>query len=410
MRGPWCAAPSAGGVCGGECKWGCSGGIWGCNGEWDWGGRGYASAITGCNEGAVGGSVGGEGVGKWGDLGGEEGAITGCREGVQWGDREVQWGRYGGVLGGGEMGGAWQGEKGGAMGRYGGCHGGALRGWPGALEGGAQGCGSPLTVLLCPPPPHFVSSLPNFVNRPVLADRIMAEVHVIGQIVGASGFPQRRLFCKWGLHAGGAWKLLSGLGSGQTQVDDPQADDVAYWCHPLDVHFATKGLQGTIYVRACVRVPCACRPPRVPDTPVSVHPPQVGPSCTCRSGTRTDWGAARCWVTVFVTYRPPPGATRWPASPGARGGPGGNGCASVWWGGGPNSETPKPSPPVPPIASACVPRPPAPSTCSWASSSGISAVTASSANGVGGRDAAVVCVYVPLGWDIWGSPHPRAGC
>ncbi|NWY58956.1 B9D2 protein, partial [Chionis minor] len=72
----------------------------------------------------------------------------------------------------------------------------------------------------------------------------MAEVHVIGQIVGASGFPQRRLFCKWGLHAGGAWKLLSGLGSGQTQVDDPQADDVAYWCHPLDVHFATKGLQG----------------------------------------------------------------------------------------------------------------------------------------------------------------------
>ncbi|NXX09419.1 B9D2 protein, partial [Larus smithsonianus] len=44
--------------------------------------------------------------------------------------------------------------------------------------------------------------------------------------------------------SGGAWKLLSGLGSGQTQVDDPQADDVAYWCHPLDVHFATKGLQG----------------------------------------------------------------------------------------------------------------------------------------------------------------------
>ncbi|NWU73975.1 B9D2 protein, partial [Pterocles burchelli] len=72
----------------------------------------------------------------------------------------------------------------------------------------------------------------------------MAELHLIGQIVGGSGFPHRRLFCKWGLHAGGAWKLLSGLDSGQTQVDDPQADDVTYWCHPLDVHFVTKGLQG----------------------------------------------------------------------------------------------------------------------------------------------------------------------
>ena len=30
----------------------------------------------------------------------------------------------------------------------------------------------------------------------------MAEVHVIGQLLGASGFSQRRLFCKWGLHAG----------------------------------------------------------------------------------------------------------------------------------------------------------------------------------------------------------------
>ncbi|XP_059574715.1 B9 domain-containing protein 2 [Alligator mississippiensis] len=72
----------------------------------------------------------------------------------------------------------------------------------------------------------------------------MAELHVIGQIVGASGFPGTSLFCKWGIHAGGAWKLLSGLPEGQTQVDQPQLDDVAYWCHPIDVHFATKGLQG----------------------------------------------------------------------------------------------------------------------------------------------------------------------
>ncbi|XP_067412763.1 B9 domain-containing protein 2 isoform X1 [Emydura macquarii macquarii] len=77
----------------------------------------------------------------------------------------------------------------------------------------------------------------------------MAEVHIIGQIVGASGFPHSSLFCKWGIHTGGAWKLLSGLREGQTQVDHPQLDDVAYWSHPIDVHFATKGLQGQSWRR-----------------------------------------------------------------------------------------------------------------------------------------------------------------
>ncbi|KAI4042878.1 B9 domain containing 2 [Homo sapiens] len=28
----------------------------------------------------------------------------------------------------------------------------------------------------------------------------MAEVHVIGQIIGASGFSESSLFCKWGIH------------------------------------------------------------------------------------------------------------------------------------------------------------------------------------------------------------------
>ncbi|XP_029908309.1 B9 domain-containing protein 2 [Myripristis murdjan] len=72
----------------------------------------------------------------------------------------------------------------------------------------------------------------------------MAELHVIGQIVGASGFPQSSLFCKWGVHTGGAWRLLSGLKEGQTQVDLPQTGDMAYWSHPIDLHYSTKGLQG----------------------------------------------------------------------------------------------------------------------------------------------------------------------
>ena len=52
------------------------------------------------------------------------------------------------------------------------------------------------------------------------------------------------MFCKWSLHSGGAWKVLQGLREGQTQVDQPSIGETANWCHPLDVHFATRGLQG----------------------------------------------------------------------------------------------------------------------------------------------------------------------
>ena len=72
----------------------------------------------------------------------------------------------------------------------------------------------------------------------------MAEVHIIGQISSASGFSSSSLFCKWGLQTGGAWKVLAGLKEGQTQVDCPAIGDIAYFSHPIDIHFATRGLQG----------------------------------------------------------------------------------------------------------------------------------------------------------------------
>uniref|UniRef100_A0A8B9P6Q4 B9 domain-containing protein 2 n=1 Tax=Apteryx owenii TaxID=8824 RepID=A0A8B9P6Q4_APTOW len=130
--------------------------------------------------------------------------------------------------------GVQQAAKGCAKGRATGC---TLRG-PGACKRGAAvravGCTRVCRGCACP-------------RRPAApCCRAMAELHVIGQIVGASGFDESSLFCKWDIHAGGAWKLLAGRREGQTQVDDPQADDVAYWCHPIDVHFATKGLQGTV--------------------------------------------------------------------------------------------------------------------------------------------------------------------
>ena len=44
--------------------------------------------------------------------------------------------------------------------------------------------------------------------------------------------------------AGSAWRVLAGLRQGQTQVDLPQNGEFAYWAHPIDLHFSTKGLQG----------------------------------------------------------------------------------------------------------------------------------------------------------------------
>ena len=63
---------------------------------------------------------------------------------------------------------------------------------------------------------HFVAPGDCLINI------IMAEVHLIGELVGGSGFPSGDLFCKWGLAVGNAWKVLEGLQDGQTQVDHPQ--------------------------------------------------------------------------------------------------------------------------------------------------------------------------------------------
>jgi len=46
----------------------------------------------------------------------------------------------------------------------------------------------------------------------------MAQLHVIGELVGGKDFPSANLFCKFGIVAGPDWRLLEGLDSGQTQV------------------------------------------------------------------------------------------------------------------------------------------------------------------------------------------------
>ncbi|KAI8817954.1 b9 domain-containing protein 2-like protein [Fimicolochytrium jonesii] len=72
----------------------------------------------------------------------------------------------------------------------------------------------------------------------------MAEVHIIGTLAGASGFPSSQLRCKWRIVAGDGWRLIEGDVEGSTQVDMPQASKFTAWSHPLDLHYATKTVTG----------------------------------------------------------------------------------------------------------------------------------------------------------------------
>ncbi|KAH9488736.1 B9 domain-containing protein 2 [Bulinus truncatus] len=86
----------------------------------------------------------------------------------------------------------------------------------------------------------------------------MAEVHVIGQIIGASGFPDHSLFCKWGIHLGGGWKILSGSQYWvRTQWTTHKVMKSAYFAHPIDLHLATKGIQDQQkYINKQLKVSC----------------------------------------------------------------------------------------------------------------------------------------------------------
>ncbi|KAI8848595.1 B9 domain-containing protein 2-like protein [Chytridium lagenaria] len=72
----------------------------------------------------------------------------------------------------------------------------------------------------------------------------MAEVHIIGTILGASGFPHSSLCAKWSILAGEGWSLVEGEAGGQTQVDLPEDERFSVWSHPIDVHYTTKTVGG----------------------------------------------------------------------------------------------------------------------------------------------------------------------
>ena len=93
-----------------------------------------------------------------------------------------------------------------------------------------------------------------------------AELHLLGQLTGGSGFPLSSLFCKFSIESGSNFRVLQGVVEGQTQCDQPnvgslarppstcvrahrptaarQEDEMAVWSHPIDVHYTLKGIDG----------------------------------------------------------------------------------------------------------------------------------------------------------------------
>ena len=72
----------------------------------------------------------------------------------------------------------------------------------------------------------------------------MAELHIMGQLLGVNDVPLPHVFCKYSFEVGSNFRLLQGQTSGQTQCDMPPEGETALLSHPLDVHYAVKGIDG----------------------------------------------------------------------------------------------------------------------------------------------------------------------
>jgi B9 domain-containing protein 2 len=71
----------------------------------------------------------------------------------------------------------------------------------------------------------------------------MAELHVIGEITGASGFGGQSLFATFEFVTGLNWSHVGGQVKGTTHIMENTYDGIA-WSTPLDVHFSMPSVQG----------------------------------------------------------------------------------------------------------------------------------------------------------------------
>jgi B9 domain-containing protein 2 len=74
----------------------------------------------------------------------------------------------------------------------------------------------------------------------------MPSVHILGQILGASGFAEDKLFCKYKIiYDHKSMRLTDGDPEDQTQLSSASAIGQSHsFGHPVDLHFACTGLEG----------------------------------------------------------------------------------------------------------------------------------------------------------------------
>ena len=70
------------------------------------------------------------------------------------------------------------------------------------------------------------------------------EVHIIGEIVGGTGFESGVSVSFEMDYNSDHWDLLDGDVRGKSHVDYPMDDGFSVWAHPFDVHFSCRSLQG----------------------------------------------------------------------------------------------------------------------------------------------------------------------
>lgn len=61
----------------------------------------------------------------------------------------------------------------------------------------------------------------------------MAELSIVGELVGAEGFSLSSLSCNFNFVAGEEWTFLEGGEGGQTHTDTPIEGDSIVWSHPI---------------------------------------------------------------------------------------------------------------------------------------------------------------------------------
>lgn len=70
-------------------------------------------------------------------------------------------------------------------------------------------------------------------------------MHIIGEILGATGFARNGLQCTWACVADAThWRLAEGVTGGRTQIDASHRNGSAVWNHPIDMAFSTASLEG----------------------------------------------------------------------------------------------------------------------------------------------------------------------